>query len=353
MISPSDPVTAIRGQQRTESPSFWMIVFAGSLLLHLLLALWMRSLIVQAIRVPVEPEPIAVEFAEATDTAAPPQSEQPEQLPSPAVAAKPTLAVLPSDAKPVVSPDETPSTSLSAPASVATLPTPEPVRQIQQPSPSSPTPSRPRSVVSPVSTPTPINPVPNQVATNSTVSSLNNPLSSPAIRGPIASGIRLPDVPNAPNPADNPGQPTKLSNSPINPLAIAKAPTPAKFFAQIQILPEANKNATASSTSAPPINIQGGTSKEFISDASSCLLTPEALSDFGKAIVLSVSLDEQGQLQGEPSILDQSSSGNSQYDDLAACVLKQWTFSPAPHQADENAPSSKSTTIQIQVKITE
>lgn len=354
MISPADPITAIRSQRRTESPVFWMIVFAGSLLLHLLLALWMRSRLVQAVRVPVEPEPIAVEFAEATDTVSPPQSAQPKQPPSPAVAAKSAPADPPSDAQPVASPVEPPSTSLPSPTSAATLSTPESTRPVSQPFQSTaPTSSRPRSVAPPVSTPAPTNPVPNQVATESTASSLNNHLSNPAIRGPIASGIRLPDVPSVPNPADNLGQPTKSSNLPINPLAIAKAPTPAKFLAQIQLLPVVDRNAIASSTSDHPITIQGGTSKEFISDASSCLLTPEALSEFGKAVVLSVSLDEQGQLQGEPSVLDQSSSGNSSYDDLAACVLKQWTFSPAHNQVDENTPSSKSTTIHVQVKITE
>ncbi|WP_428363750.1 hypothetical protein, partial [Leptodesmis sp.] len=62
---------SIRNQRRTESPVFWVIVLASSLLIHLVLALGLRSLLVQAIRVPVEPEPIAVEFAEATDEVIP------------------------------------------------------------------------------------------------------------------------------------------------------------------------------------------------------------------------------------------------------------------------------------------
>lgn len=107
------------------------------------------------------------------------------------------------------------------------------------------------------------------------------------------------------------------------------------------------------SPASTPGTIQGEPSKEFISDASSCLLTPEALSAFGKAVVLSVSLDEHGQLQGEPTVLNPTSSGNKHYDELAACVLKQWTFNPADDHSAGNTRFSKSTTLQVQVKITE
>lgn len=358
MISPSDPVVAIRNQRRTEPPVFWMIVFASSLLIHLALALGLRSLLVQAIRVPVEPEPIAVEFAEATNEASPPLSKQPQQSSSQA-ASNPVPAAPPPTTQATASPSETSSTHLQPPSanSEATLATPNPARPVlPSPQPLSPPASRPHSVSPPASPPpAPLTPpVPNRVTpTDSVASSLNNRLSNPAVRGPIASGIRLPDLPNVPNPADNPGRTSKSPTSPINPLAIANAPTPARFLAQIRLLPAVDKGVIAHSTSGTPAAIQGEPSKEFMSDTSSCLLTPEALSAFGQAVVLKAALNEQGQLQDEPTILDRNSSGNSRYDNLAACVLKQWTFSPAYEQVDENTRSAKPTTIYVEVKITE
>lgn len=357
MISPSDPIEAIRRQQRTESPVFWAILFAGSLLIHVVVALGMRSLLVQAIRVPVEPEPIAVEFADATDEVQSSQPEQPELAPSQAALAKPTSSSPLPDTKPITSPPEISSSRLQTPSSASEVPssTSEPARPVQ-PSPrfTPPVSSRPRSVAPQGSPLAPTNPVPNRTSTtNSVASSLKTPLSNPTPTGPIASGIRLPDVPNVPNPADNVGQVAESPSQPIKPLAIPEAPTPARFRAQIQLLPEVEKDTIAKSASGTPAAIQGEASKELVSDASSCLLTPEALSAFGKAVVLRAFLDEQGQLQGEPTVLDQRNSGNSDYDNLTACVLKQWTFSPAYDQIDENTRSTKPVTIHVQVKITE
>jgi len=155
-----------------------------------------------------------------------------------------------------------------------------------------------------------------------------------------------------PNPTDNPGRTSKLSTTPIAPLTISKASTPAKFLTQVQLVPVA-KDAIARSPTSIPAAIQGESTKEFTSDASSCLLTPGALSAFGTPVVLNVPLNEKGQLKGDPTVVDQSSSGNSQYDELAACALKQWTFSPAYDQTNDNSRTPKPTTIQVQVKITE
>lgn len=350
---------SIRNQRRTESPVFWVIVLASSLLIHLVLALGLRSLLVQAIRVPVEPEPIAVEFAEATDEVIPSLSKQSQPFSSQAAVSNPVPAPPPPTTQPPISPPETSSANLppSSPKSETTLATPEPVRPVlPSPRPSSPPASRPHSVSPPASPPpAPLtSPVPNRVTpTDSVASSLNNRLSNPAVRGPIASGIRLPDLPDVPNPADNPGRTSKSPGSPISPLAIAKTPTPARFLAQIQLLPAGDKGAIAHSPASTPATIQGERSKEFMSDTSACLLTPEALAAFGKAVVLKAALNEQGQMQGEPTVLAQNSSGNSRYDELAVCVLKQWTFSPAYEQVDENTRSVKPATIYVEVKITE
>ncbi|MGC8712760.1 MAG: hypothetical protein ACP5RH_10240, partial [Leptodesmis sp.] len=271
----------------------------------------------------------------------------------------PVPAPPPPTTQPPISPTETSSANLppSSPKSETTLATPEPVRPVlPSPRPSSPPASRPHSVSPPASPPpAPLtSPVPNRVTpTDSVASSLNNRLSNPAVRGPIASGIRLPDLPDVPNPADNPGRTSKSPGLPISPLAIAKTPTPARFLAQIQLLPAGDKGAIAHSPASTPATIQGERSKEFMSDTSACLLTPEALAAFGKAVVLKAALNEQGQMQGEPTVLAQNSSGNSRYDELAVCVLKQWTFSPAYEQVDENTRSVKPATIYVEVKITE
>lgn len=350
MISPPSLVTTSRSQRRTESPVFWAVVFASSLLIHIVLALGIRSLL-QTVQVPMEPEPIAVEFAEATDASSP----QPKQPPSQVSPSNPPPSQS-SNAGSTSAPADPPPTRLSGTSSSSAIApaTPEPVRPVQSSPPIPSAPSRPQSTASPAPPPTPTNPVPNRAAPpNSATSPLNTRPSSPPPEGPIASGIRLPDVPGVPNPANNPGATARSSNRPINPLDIPKTPTPTKFLAQIQLLPEAEKSAIADSTADAPVTIQGEPSKELISDTSTCLLTPEAVSTFGKAVVLTVSLDEQGRLQGEPTVLDQSSSGNSRYDELAACVLKQWTFSPAYKQIDQQTRSSKPATIRVQVKITE
>ncbi len=353
MISPSDPIAAIRREHHSESPIFWVIVFAGSLLIHLLLVLGMRSLVVQ---IPVDPEPITVEFAEATDAASSPASAAGNPSPRPAAPSTPTAVPSPI-AKSIADPTETSSPRLQPPSSDSepSLSTPAPVPPVQpSPQAKSPSQSPAPSPSAPVSSPTPATPVPNRVSPTEPVTSpAQTRPSNSMMTGPIASGIRLPDVPTVPNPADNPGATTQPSKLPINPLAISKVPIPAKFLAQVQILPETGKGGSDRAAEVPAAAIQGEPSKEFLSDASNCLLSPAALSAFGQAVVLSVSLNEHGQLQGEPAILDPTSSGNSRYDDLAVCVLKQWTFSPAYDQTDDHNRVSKPTTIQVQVKITE
>jgi TonB family protein len=338
------------------------------------------------------PEP-APEVTESAPVAEPssalqpePQPElQPEPQPPPeppaAIAFEPSPAPIPTPIPaPTPEPTVLPSVIASAPsppAEVATAPepdslplpfpspifsTPEPISTPQaSPEPLAETPL-PEDLTSEQSTaeqpaaeqPAAEQPAPEQAepiapestATDPTDDSLNQQPQTAADPDPIA-----PDAIARATPAPEPGLQTTRIDTPVPDVSgtvaaapssadtenLDQAPAEAPAPAGVRIsLNSASQAPIAATDDRPDENLETLEIAQPLSDSativpdpasSTCQITPGALNQAGTAIALRVRTDQQGQAV---DVSVEQSSGNSEYDQLAACLVKtQWSFEPA------------------------
>jgi hypothetical protein len=314
------------------------------------------------------PEPDAIGFAPEPDPLSPSPAPSPEVIPSPSIEPSPIppLPETPTDTAALPSNLPAPSPEVSPAPSPEVSPAPSPAPS-QNPFPesspeSSPAPS-PESSQNPFPEPSPepfpeSSPEPSPVLSDESASgdAVNEngdrvPNSSPADPGELAASP-LPEPSPSPTP-DEPGLQTTPIDTPVPDVSqtIAAAPSNAETG---NLDPTAANPAAAptgvlvslAAYSEAPLAATGGdntpeiqdtleiarpttNSMAFIPDpaTSACQVTPSILNQIGTPIELIVTTDERG---GVLNVSVYKSSGNSEYDQLAACLVQtQWQFSPA------------------------
>jgi TonB family protein len=184
---------------------------------------------------------------------------------------------------------------------------PTDVQQAIQPAPASPTPTPASSTaaVQPESSPIPI-PSPIPAATPS-------PLITPQ-----RIDVPIPDVTGTlPIPADGAED---LSAVVTNQVTI-----PSHLTASLTTdsLPTEDSQTELDEAAQPKTEVQTFSSNPT---RSPCVVTPEAVQFLGKTVAMQVATDETGKVV---DTVTQESSDSRAYDELATCLVKNWSFEPA------------------------
>ncbi|NJP09559.1 MAG: hypothetical protein HC866_08790 [Leptolyngbyaceae cyanobacterium RU_5_1] len=347
MVNPTNQYEGAEIRQHSDSVILWVLVLAGSLLIHLFVILAMHLFLRQVTSVQIEPAPISVEFFNAdTGLFSTPPS------PSVGTALPQAASAQPSSSSPSSSSHTQPSPELSPPQDPFLFGSGNNGSQTLERSPTSKSPATPKTTHSAA---TPATPSPAKPEFSSTHSPPPNeltplPTSAPpdtSSTDPVQSGIPLPGLPSVPNPSDNPGLNNQTTDPLIKPFSMGQNAIPASFSAQIKRI------AAINTPDAPdyPATIQGERSKTFSSTASGCLLIPAAVRSFGQSVVLRVPVDENGNIDERQSVIQQS-SGNNPYDQLAICSLKHWSFEPA-YTLENGSKFDKPSNLEVEVVITQ
>jgi TonB family protein len=332
----------------SESPLLWLSLAAGSIAFHLILLLITLPLAVRLSAQQQSQEPTAIDLVElppetapSTLTEAPPAESRPEAAPaSVPEATEPAAEPSPAPAQP--EPPVEPDAPIFPPLSQTPL-TPAPLPS-NSPTPIPPSPSpRPREIPSPSPSPEPPDPEPSP---------------SPEPSRPVAPSPAPPDPETDPAPQPNPepdpdpadalpdlpappiengsesglDEPTSPSDSEseldLPDVAISDEVTPANWTANLLNVGTIPASEDPTDIPEQPA-IPNGDSLTVTADplTSSCDAEPEAYQFFGQPVELQVAIDETGQIFDKVQI--RQSSGNSAYDDLAACLIREWEFTPA------------------------
>lgn len=354
-MSPTIPLPPLSRRKSPESPVLWLILLASSLLLNLVSVLGLGQVFRQMEPVALDFEPIAVEFvASGSPNTAKPSSTQPGRSAptSPAIAATPQAAPPPTQTT-VAAP---PAANQKADLAFVERPTPKPT-PATQPTPKQTTPPpQPRSQgsrqPSPSTTTQPTVPANTTAQPDSqaqtTVASTTSTATKP---GPVESGVLLPGLPAVPDANQNKPPEDSIQGAGTRPVPVSHQALPAKFVVTVKAIAPTSSQLTASASLAiAPPSIQGSPTKTFTSDASTCLLPPEAVRQFDQPITLQVPLDSTGQIAPQAAISVQVSSGNDSYDNLAICALQSWRFSPASSiESDQTHPMPSQLTVQVTI----
>lgn len=363
-------MTASVSSDRSEhdSPTLWLSVLAGSLVVHLLVLLLGRWYFLR----PSSPPPgsrSSIEFVEVTpvpkasDVAPKSQATSAPTAPRPPTATQSTSTptqreVAPSLPKTVESPIETP---IQPRSTTPATPTPRPETPPQaSPRPSPSIPPRPvppqasgqlpqsRSPMPPASTGTPSpsagssSTPPATTAPNPSNSGGTTPGGTAS--GPIA-GFPLPPAPDT----SLPPVPKSPDGSQIGKTPIGSDPAPASFAVTVGL---GDRPADANVKEIPDELAQPKETTQIIETSASageCLLKPEAKNYYTKMVKLRLAISEQGQVIGEPLVVQ--SSGNGDYDELAQCVIKRWEFIPAYNVREDKTRNAVASNLDVPVRI--
>lgn len=343
-----------------ESPFFWIILLASSILVNTLFVLGFQTTLQRLKPLSLEFAPIAVDFvptggigstrgnqrqtpgpsrsapkttsaptaAPKTGTTAPPRQPAPKVDNQGAIAVPPTNTTQrpPVAPEPMDDADDPPKTKRSQPTPPAS---PTPPRSTEQPEP-------PAAPQSPSSTTNQSANTPG--ADGATTTPM--PPGEPSPPGPATSGVLLPGVPAVPDPDRNrvPADPIR----PTRPQVISQNPIPASFSATLTVAPAPEPEGVVA-----PV-LQDEPTKVFQSQVSRCVLHPEALHSFGQSVVLQIEVDAAGQVVTPVQVAN--SSQNDRYDQLAQCVVQEWQFKPAmTTQASQKLPVAGQLTVQVAI----
>jgi TonB family protein len=327
---------ALRSTARSTEPGwFWIVLIGGSIALHLVAVALILPLVGRSRSAAIDSTP--VDFVELSDA---PTS------PAPIVSAPIAPALpAPAQAAPAASQATLPSGISAVPAWT------QPVTQPAPASPIAPLPSAPPESQSPVPSsepiaPSPIAPMPTAPA--------ETPIATPA-ETPIAQASpAIPQsLPPSPTPQVSPSAPL-VSTLPIDQavpdvsqtLAVPSADPsqlrqvqtsreaqPIQLVASLQAadIPPAQLENPPPDTIAQPTEIANGVSSYiFVADpkVSSCIPDAAAASAIGSGtkVVVQVSTDAAGKVV-EAALLQPSQ--NPSYDQLAVCLVQNWSFQPA------------------------
>lgn len=397
LIDSTPQTESAHWRRHADPPSLWWMAIGGSAVLHVLLALTLRWWSIQvAIAQPSAASSVPIELIEIA-----PEADSPDvQASSPtATAAQDPTTAAPTQAgaevfapEPGVATVISESLNTSIPSPTAPSPSPEPqVFQPLQPSPATPQaslPFTPPVLPRPDLSPNPnanLSPAPNPETIPETIpdtrdvppantdnqapappdnsSPLPEPNNSPASEPPStdsapsepqnqtetapdpgeeATETPAPLSPSAPDSAPPPGNDS--IGEPIGQVPVSQDPVPAQFQASLTVSAPANGRDIHDQLAQPKVATQ-----TFLSDASAsaCLLDPSSVRSFGQSVLLSIAIDEQGQVIGGGV---RESSGNGAYDELAMCLMNSWEFNPAADFKD-GSPSPVASNLDVRVVI--
>lgn len=364
-------------RRHIDPPHLWLAVIAGSLAIHLLLALTLRWWSIRvAIAQPSESGVTPVELVEVGPEAIS-EAASPDDLVATApeaTAQDSATASTPADnATAELEPGVTamiPNIDSSVLPDVTPAPSPSP--ELLPPPQASPIVSQPNLPFTPPTLPS-STPIPNQVPNTSQVppAADNNQAPAPpdSSNGTPPDSSNIPTEPQQPagelpaenpepaDPSQNPGEDTtgtpdgstgeaegEATNNPAplptndgtgEPIAqvpVSQEATPAQFQASLSV-----SAPTGVGDIPDRLAIPEGTSQSFFSDAASafgCFLDPESVRYFGQSVTLRIAIDDKGQVVSDATVI-QEPSGSSAYDQLARCVISTWKFSPASNRQNE------------------
>lgn len=385
MTIPTSQLNSSDLRRHSDSPILWMLVAIGSLLIHGLGILGSRLLLTPTIPTALAPEPILIEFDDLETTGGVGQKGRSPKSTNPAKqkAAEPTKQAS-IEATPLTTASENAANSqLSIPKSVlATVPEGRSTLKAGQADPMIKSVVKKKKVKKKVveklvaeqkgakegrsSNPNLItsnvsfqNPDPDQPSSEkpknpvqpSPETELLDSQTDRVAKGPVKSGIQLPDLPTIPSPTDNfPKEDLSPSPLPINPITTDPSPRFTQFLAQITEI-TVPKIQEFANDPVPNISIPEKKAKTFSSQ--DCRLTPAAQRSFGQTVTLKLPLDKKGGIDAQQPISPQESSGNSNYDELASCVLKTWRLNPARDLVGANILSHRPSSLNVKVVITQ
>ncbi|WP_421658374.1 TonB family protein [Leptothermofonsia sp. ETS-13] len=296
-------------RRRSESPAFWVLLVAGSVLFHILLFLSLRQFLSRLIKVEVEPAPISVEFVEPSTIAS--------QLKS--TTSKREAPRLTSEQSKATVPSQTTNSQVAIAPQTVFQPAPDPTQ-----SPSPPFPSQNR---------------PTQPPRNSTPRQESNRKPSPPPRNPAGE-------------TNNP----EFSRSPAQPI-LPVPPEVSSGGSSITGDPGASGSTGAGNPSLPEVTISSDrgqgrglkvtilrftnantgrdvTDRDY--EVARPLSTSQSFPDIayqpsvelnlGSSITLKVLVDRDGNLQRVDVI---EGSRAADYDELAKRVIQKLQFEPA------------------------
>ena len=388
----------VNWRRHVDPPRLWWVAIAGSVVAHLLLALTLRWWSLQAAiaqspaasSVPIELIDLAPETATSDDLASAPTatsaqdptSAEPTQASDEASASEPGVTAVISE-----------SLDASAPLPVipSLSPSPQPSPPLQ-PSPVIPQTSLP---FTPPVLPSP-EPSPETVQDNGEIppADTNNQAPAPPDNSlPPTEPNTLPEQPpedagslpaepeqtttdpqGSEDPSANPGNgtgesETETASDPVSPAPRApdSAPDPANEevgepMGQVSV-PQNYAAGFQASLSNIQVPTDVGdipdysaepkvTNQIFSSDVTSvsgCALDPEIVRDFGQSVDLRITIDEQGRVLSEATVVRQP-SGSESFDELAKCAIAAWEFSPAFNRLnDVTSPISSNLDVRVTI----
>jgi TonB family protein len=314
-----------RSTARPAEPRwFWVALMGGSIALHLVAVALILPFVGRATIKSDAIEATPVDFVQLPST--------PSPISAPAKTSPPP-------------PAEKAAQPASLPSGISAVPTLPPARSpVQTPEP---------SVEPPAIEPPPSAPPENQSENQSPQPSAAQPAATPAITPPSPTLPSLPQTPPSPTPQPSPSAPL-VSTVPIDqavpdvsqvlpipsadpsqlaPVQTSREAQPIKLVASLQAadIPPAQLETPPPDTIAQPTEIADGVSRySFVADpkVSSCIPDAAAASAIGSGtqVPIQVSTDALGKVM-EATLLQPSQ--NPSYDQLATCLVNNWSFQPA------------------------
>lgn len=362
---PSDISSSMLLRRKPEHPALWLVLLAGSVVLHLLVLLSAIAIVPRTFIVEEASEAIAIDLIEVAPQTETPQTsaspevedntsltpeepEPPAPQPPPPAATTPNwsedaISAVPSSPAPVPTPVPLPSpvprsTSVSTPQPTPTqVPRPAPIRT---PTPAPVPAPTPTPIPTPVPAPTP-QPTPTPAPT---------PTSAPApvpVPTPAPPGVPIPQSTLEPPQTNSPVEEPEPAPSPIptpDPNEIARSgerldePVFGRsnnVAARVAVSPIANLPDNFADRNASVVQA----SQEFGGETyAACGISAEAFDLLGQTVRLRVVVDVDD--LGQRGIVNpgmtqvENSSGNDAYDRLAECIVTQWEFIPASDQGN-------------------
>ena len=348
-LTPYKAQATARSTVRPAEPRwFWLVLIGGSIALHLVAVALIMPLVGRATRssaidaIPVDivelppnapaptalaaPTPLAPAASASQAPVSPaanqaplpsginavPTLPQPTRSPAPPVAKPPPQEIARS---PVPSPELSPVISPEPSIAPSTEPSPSATPESPSPQPTEQASTLPSSVLT---SPVPLSPVPQ------------SPTPQPSPSAPLGSTLPIdqavPDVSQTlPIPSADPSQLARVQTS--------REAQPVQLVASLQaadIPPEQLENPPPDTIAQPTEIANGISSYSFVADpkVSSCIPEPAAASAIGSGtkVAVQVSTDITGKVI-DTAVLQPSQ--NPSYDQLAVCLVQNWSFQPA------------------------
>lgn len=316
-------------RRSTDSPWLWFLITGGSVLAHLCFIYWVGASTLQARLGSVSENVTPVDFVElpASDPAESVKLVAPKSAVASTSQPAPKAAKAAPPAQPAID-----SNQIQLGAVPATPPPKAAVREQSEAIPSA-SPSVKPQAATPQTPPDAVMPPPVTAARSPSTS--DDPSTSPS---PVNDTI-LPPTTSSPSPS--PLIVTEAINVPV-PDVSGSLPLPQEEGNNLsaivtnRVTIPSHLTASLTTASVPledPIELdEAARPKTIVQRFSSnptvspCKVTPEAVQFLGKTVAMQVITNETGQVI---DTVTHESSQSSEYDDLATCLVENWSFEPA------------------------